>query len=143
MRAVLTGLFLALALANVTPALAQAPKAEEKVTLRAIMQELGVEYVRAANAVMLDDFKTLQEVGEAVAHHPLPDPIVAAIKRRLGKDFAAFEKVDERSHAAAISLSKQAVAKSTNGAAKAFGDLTAACVSCHTQFRAKLRPLSD
>lgn len=122
---------------------AQAPKSEEKVTLRAVMQELAVEYVRAANALMVDDFKSLEEIGHAIDQHAMPNEIVAAIKAKLGKKFSGFEIADERSHAAARSLSKQAVAKNANGAARAFGELSASCVSCHIQFRATLRPLSD
>ncbi len=141
MRGLFVGLLLVISTA--VPALAQSHGHDEKVTLRAIMQELGTEYVRAANALMTDDFATLGEVGEAVAHHPLPDEIVAAIKGKLGKSFAAFEKIDERSHVAATALAKQAAAKNANGAAKAFADLSTACASCHAQFRAKLKPLSD
>ena len=143
MRILLVGSVVAAALVAATSASAQAPAHDEQMTLRVIMQELAVEYVRAANALMTDDYQTLEEVGRAIEHHPLPDPIVAAIKRTLGKGFSAFEKVDERSHAAAVALARQAAAKNSAGAAKAFADLSTACVSCHTQFRAKLKPLSD
>ncbi len=58
-----------------------------KLTLRAIMSELGAEYLRLANALLIDDFKGLEESAKAIQGRPLPDEIVAAIKNELGKDF--------------------------------------------------------
>ena len=72
-----------------------------------------------------------------------PTEIVAAIKSKLGRDFRAFERIDEQSHQAAANLAKRAAAKDLTGSAKAFGGLTEGCLSCHKQFRAALRPLSD
>jgi hypothetical protein len=38
-----------------------AQKEEHKLTLRAIMSELGTEYLRLTNALLIDDFKGLEE----------------------------------------------------------------------------------
>ncbi len=132
-----------ISLASLNPAYAQAQKDEHKLTLRAIMQELGAEYLRLTNALLVDDLKTVEESTKAIQGHPLPAEIGAAIKSKLGKDFRAFERIDEQSHQAAASLAKRAAAKDLTGSAKAFGGLTEGCVSCHKQFRASLRPLSD
>lgn len=118
-------------------------KEEHKLTLRAIMSELGTEYLRLTNALLIDDFKGLEESAKAIEGHPLPDEIVAAIKNRLGKSFHGFERIDEQSHQAAANLAARAAAKDIIGAAKAFGSLAESCVSCHKRFRATLRPLSD
>lgn len=125
------------------PARAQAQKEEHKLTLRAIMQELGAEHLRLTNALLIDDLKSVEESAKAIQGHPLPDEIVAAIKSTLGREFQAFERIDERSHQAAVGLAKRAEAKDLTGSAIAFGALTQGCVSCHRQFRAALRPLSD
>lgn len=116
---------------------------ENKLTLRAIMQELGAEHLRLTNALLMEDFKIAEETAKAIEGHPLPSGIVVDIKSKLGRSFLAFERVDEQSHQAAADLTKRAVAKDPIGAAKAFGRLTEGCVSCHKQFRASLRPLSD
>src|SRR5512146_1965244 len=71
---------------------AQSSKDEHKLTLRAIMQELGAEYLRLANAIIMDDFASIEESAKAIQSHPLPDAIVVAIKSRLGGEFAAFEQ---------------------------------------------------
>jgi cytochrome c556 len=68
---------------------------------------------------------------------------VAAIKKKLGRKFHGFERVDEQSHEAAADLAKRAAARDIAGAAKTFGRLAESCVTCHKQFRATLRPLSD
>jgi cytochrome c556 len=122
---------------------AQAQKEEHKLTLRAVMQDLGAEYLRLTNALLIDDFKGLEEPAKAIQAHPLPDDIVAAIKNKLGKDFRGFERIDEQSHQAAALLAKRAAAKDLLGSAKAFGRLAEGCVSCHKQFRATLRHLSE
>jgi hypothetical protein len=122
---------------------AQGQQGEPKLTLRAIMQELGVEYLRLANALLIDDFKGLEDSAKAIQGHPLPKEIVASIKSKLGRNFGGFERVDEQSHQAAAELAKRAAAKDISGSAKAFGRLAESCVSCHKQYRVTLRPLSD
>jgi cytochrome c556 len=114
-----------------------------KLTLRAIMQDLGAEYGRLTSALMIDDFKTLEESAKAIQTHPLPDELVVAIKNKLGRNFSAFEQPDEHSHRQAAALAKRAAAKDIIGAAKAFGGMTDGCVTCHKRFRAALRSLSD
>jgi len=136
---------LGVAVLSTTPTLAQAqaPKQEHKLTLRVIMQELGTEYLRLTNALLVDDFKGLEESAKAIQTHPLPDEIVVAIKKKLGRNFRAFERADEQSHQRAADLVKRAAAKDISGSAKAFGGIVDGCVSCHKQFRAPLRSLSD
>ncbi|HEY1365278.1 MAG TPA: cytochrome c [Xanthobacteraceae bacterium] len=125
------------------PACAQLQKSESHLTLRAIMQELGVEHVRLTNALLTEDFETIAEAAKAIEGHPLPDDIVAAIKARLGSNFSGFERADLQSHQAAAVLARRATAKDITGSATAFGRLTQSCVSCHKQFRGALRSLSD
>ncbi len=84
-----------------------------------------------------------QAAGAVIGPLPLPDDIVTAIKAKLGNNFRGFERVDEQSHRAAADLAKRATAKDIAGSAMAFGRLTDACVTCHKQFRATLRSLSD
>ena len=136
---------LGVAVLSTTPTLAQAqaPKQEHKLTLRVIMQELGTEYLRLTNALLVDDFKGLEESAKAIQTHPLPDEIVVAIKNKLGRNFRAFERADEQSHQRAADLVKRAAAKDISGSTKAFGGIVDGCVSCHKQFRAPLRSLSD
>ncbi len=124
-------------------AFGQAQKEEPKLTLRAIMSELGAEYLRLTNALLLDDFNGLEKSAKAIQEHPLPEGVAGAIKNKLGKNFPKFERVDEQAHRAAGDLVKRAVAKDISGSAKALGRLTESCVSCHKEFRATLRPLSD
>src|SRR5665811_1562457 len=115
---------LGVAVLSTTPTLAQAqaPKEEHRLTLRVIMQELGAEYLRLTNALLVDDFKGLKESANAIQTHPLPDEIVVAIKKRLGGNFRSFERADEQSHQRAADLVKRAAAKDISGA-KAFGGI--------------------
>jgi cytochrome c556 len=142
MRHALFGLITAAACAAGSVA-AQEQTHAEKPTLRVIMQELQVEFLKMTNALVIDDFATLAEAAKAVQGHPMPDEIVAAIKQKLGRNFAGFEKTDQQGHQAAGDLARRAAAKDAAGSAKAFGRLTESCVSCHKQYRAVLKPLSD
>lgn len=136
-------LLFAAALISILASVAEAQQNEHRVTLREIMSELGTEYLRATNALMTDDFKELEESSRAIQGHPLPVEIVTAIKSKLGNNFRLFEQVDEQSHHFAGDLAEHALARNGVAAAKAFGSLAESCVSCHEQFRALLRPLSD
>lgn len=120
-----------------------AQKVGSKLTLRAVMQELGEQFQRLSTAILVEDFKSIEEAARAIQGHPLPDEIVAAVKGKLGRSFGTFERIDEQSHHAATDLARRAAAKDIAGSAKAFGRLAEGCVSCHKQFRATLRPLSD
>ena len=88
-------------------------------------------------------FQGSRKIGKGHPIHPLPDEIVVAIKNKLGTNFHAFERTDEQSHQRAADLVKRAAAKDISGPAKAFGGIADGCVSCHRQFRASLRSLSD
>ena len=133
------------AVLSTSPSSAQAPATteEHKLTLRAIMQELGVEYLRLTTALLVGNFEGLKESAKAIQTHPLPDEIVVAIKNKLGRNFRSFERADEQSHQRAADLVKRAADKDISGSAKAFGDIVDGCVSCHKQFREALRGLSD
>ncbi len=122
---------------------AQAQSEDHRLTLRSIMQELGAEHLRLTSALLIDDLKSVEESAKTIRGHPLSTEIVAAIKRKLGRDFRAFERIDEQSHQAASNVANRAAAKDLAGSAVAFGRLTQGCVSCHKQFRASLRSLSD
>jgi hypothetical protein len=128
---------------SAAPAQTNAQKEDHKMTLRAIMSELGAEYLRLTNALLIDDFKGLEESAKAIQSHPLPDELVATIKKKLGKSFRAFERADQQSHHGAADLARRAAAKDIVGSAKAFGTIADGCVSCHNKFRATLKSLSD
>jgi hypothetical protein len=67
---------------------AQAQREEHKLTLRAIMQELGAEHLRLTSALLIDDLKSVEESAKIIQGHPLPTEIVAAIKRSSAEIFA-------------------------------------------------------
>ena len=55
----MAAIVLGAAVLSTSPSLAQAQatKEDHKLTLRAIMQELGAEYLRLTTALLVDDFK--------------------------------------------------------------------------------------
>lgn len=115
----------------------------ETLTLRAIMGDLGGEYLRIVDAVLRDDFDQAAESATAIAHHPLPETVLGAIKKALGPEFAQFDEIDEASHAAALALSDAAGRHDTAAMTHEAASLLSTCAECHSRFRSKLRPLSD
>jgi hypothetical protein len=103
-------------------------KAKPRRRFAAIMQELRVEYLRLTNALLIDNLKDLEELAKAIQRHPLPGRIAAAIKRKLGASFRAFERINEQSHRAAGRPATRAMAKDVSEAPKAFGRLAEGCV---------------
>jgi cytochrome c556 len=139
----LPGLLIAAAVLTANPAAAQEQKQAHKLTLRAVMQELQVEFLNMTNALFIDDFRGLEQSAKAIQGHPMPDDIVTAVKNKLGRNFRGFETFDVQSHTAAGDLAKRAAARDIFGSAKAYGRIAEACVGCHKQYRATLKPLSD
>src|SRR3954452_22063046 len=62
------------------PACAQGQQSRPEMTLRTIMQELGTEFLRLTNSLLIDDFNGVEDAAKVIQGHPLPDEIVAAIK---------------------------------------------------------------
>lgn len=121
---------------------AQAP-AHEGITLRAIMAEMGGEYLRIIDGILRDDYDQAAEAAATIAHHPMPEAVVGAVKGVLASDFAEFDRIDEAAHQAATAVHDAAVRRDGQAAGRAASALLSACVECHSRFRTRLRPLSD
>jgi cytochrome c556 len=126
----------------VVTAIAQ-PADHDGVTLRGIMAELGGEYLRITDAILRDDYDQVAESASAIAHHPMPETLVSAIKKTLGTEFVHFDEIDEASHAAALALHDAASRHDSEAITRQATSLLSKCVECHSGFRTKLRPLSD
>ncbi len=132
---------LAVAVAGVlaAPAAAEQPARPD---LKAIMGELGAVHVKLSDALMRGDAEAVARAAEAIAHHPLPKPLIGEIKAALGDDFARFRAYDRATHVAAEGARALAAEGILDGAADQAGAMARGCVGCHTEFRERLKPLS-
>jgi hypothetical protein len=72
---------------SLSPAPTSAQEKGHKLTLRAIMYELGAEYLRLTNALLIGDFKGLEESAKAIQGHPLHEPVEGWACRRMRQLF--------------------------------------------------------
>ncbi len=123
----------------ISPGASQNAVADEH-SLRSIMQELGVQIGRLAEAMMADDLATVGEAATAIADHPRPGLTERlSVLGRLGSDAASFRQRDADVHDAALRIKQAAEAGDRSALADDFHRLTDACLSCHRQFRDVLR----
>lgn len=119
---------------------AHAAPGEGGLPLLAIMQGLGSEMTALTYALMTDDHETVARSAAAIAAHaPISAEEIARIRAELGPDMAAFEAVDESVHVASTRLHEAARTQRLDLVVERLGDVQRSCVSCHVQFRERLR----
>ena len=105
-----------------------------------IMQRLGSEMTALTYALMTDDYNGVTRSAAAIAAHaPISAEELARIKTELGPDMAAFEAVDESVHVASTRLHDAAQARNLGVVVERLAEVQRGCVSCHVQFRERLR----
>ena len=105
-----------------------------------IMQKLGSEMTALTYALMTDDYETVTRSAAAIAEHvPISAEELERVHTELGADMAAFEAVDESVHVASVRLHEAAQARQRGLIVERLGNVQRGCVSCHTQFRERLR----
>lgn len=114
--------------------------ADSGMTLLAIMQRLGGNMTALTHGLMTQDTASVRLQAAAIAEHaPIAASDLERIKRALGADIAAFDAVDESVHVAAVALRDAAQAGRTNDILRRLHEVQRGCVSCHAQFRERLR----
>ena len=105
-----------------------------------IMQRLGSHMTALTHALMTDNFDAVTTSAAGIAGHtPISAEELARIQRVLGPEMATFEAVDESVHVASVRLHDVAKAGDTDALVDQLGQVQRGCVSCHAQFRARLR----
>jgi len=112
----------------------------EPKPLKTIMTHLAEAMSRFHDAVYKEDFSAIADAAAEIAGHPQVTPDeMAKIAATLGKDMANFKQWDHKAHTAATEAKKAALALKIKDVLKAHGKIMAACTSCHTQFRDKVK----
>lgn len=105
-----------------------------------IMQRLGGEMTALTYALMTDDYDAVTSSAAAIAEHaPISAEDLERIQRELGPEMAAFEAVDESVHVASVRLHNAAKARQLDQVVERLSEVQRGCVSCHAQFRERLR----
>ena len=105
-----------------------------------IMQHLGAEMATLTHALMTDDYDKVTLSAAAIAEHaPISPEELERVHNELGDRMPAFEAVDESVHVASVRLHEAARARRLDQVVDRLGDVQRGCVSCHVQFRERLR----
>jgi cytochrome c556 len=105
-----------------------------------IMRGLGSSMTTLTHALMTDDYEGVTRSAAAVAEHaPISAGELERIRRVLGPEMAAFEAADESVHVASVRLRDAARERRLDRVVERLGDVQRGCVSCHAQFRERLR----
>ena len=112
----------------------------EPKPLLPIMQQLGVDMMALTHALFTDDYTTVMQRAAAVANHaPISAADLKRIEATLGGDMAAFEKRDAATHSASVKRHEAAASRDADAILQQLAEVQASCVTCHTQFRERLK----
>jgi len=112
----------------------------EALRLRTIMQRLDGEMSALSHALWLQDYDQVASRAGAIAEHPdIATEEMRRIQNSLGPEMQRFNSYDTRVHDASVALRDAAKAGDTEGILRRLSEVQAGCVSCHTQFRERLR----
>lgn len=108
--------------------------------LFSIMSALEGAMARLDRGLWAERFDTIAAGARAVADHP---PIPAAegerIRSVLGDDMARFQELDRTVHDLAVRVAEGADRRALGPVLEAQAQLRSGCVTCHTEFRERLR----
>jgi len=112
----------------------------EALPLRPIMQRLAAEMAVFTQALWLENYDEMTARAAAMAEHPhIAADELQRIERVLGADLGGFEAADEAVHTALVGLQEAAESRQLDVVLDRLGEVQRGCMSCHTQFRERLR----
>ena len=112
----------------------------EGQALLPIMQRVGNNMMTLTHALMTDDYETVERSATAIAEHvPISTAELERVRSVLTSEMRTFEAMDESVHVASVRLRDAARERRLDLVVERLGDVQRGCVSCHTQFRQRLR----
>ncbi len=116
-----------------------AVSSEDKVTLKSVMQGLLKSHLEVTEAIVLQDFETIQVAAHNIAHHPKPGMgTKMKLVANLGTEMAKFKSYDDVVHNAAVDLEKSAKDKNMDLVLQNYGKILQGCQACHGQYKQRV-----
>ncbi len=111
----------------------------EAGSLKAIMQQLGLDYAAVDDAILREDFDAAAEAAHGIAFHETPSmgtkmKLMASLRTEM-KD---FKKADGKVHHLALDIEKAAQAKDMKALIAKQSQMLSACMACHTSYRSRI-----
>jgi len=110
-----------------------------KGSLKLVMQGLLVDTQQLTEAMFMEDFANIEQIAKNIADHPKPSMETRKkLMKAMGAEMAKFKANDDVVHESAVAMVKNAQNKDIKAIGKNFQTMIGGCVSCHSEFKAKV-----
>jgi hypothetical protein len=111
----------------------------DDMTLKAIMQEMRLNFLDISDGFLLDDFDKIADGALAIAEHPrIPPDQIERVATELGAEMPVFKNFDVQVHELSLEVYKAAREKDRAAAVTAYQGMVAACFDCHAAYRERV-----
>jgi cytochrome c556 len=110
-----------------------------KGSLKLVMQGLLADTQALTAAMLMEDFTSIEKIAKEIADHP--KPILETrmkLMKAMGAEMAKFKIHDGVVHGAAVDMVKNAQNKDIIAIGENFQNMIGGCVSCHSEFKARV-----
>ena len=108
-------------------------------TLKAIMQEMRLNFLDITDGFLLDDFNKIADGALAIAEHPrIPPEQVQRVAAQLRTEIPVFKNFDVQVHELSLEIYKAAREQDRAAAVTAYQGMVAACFDCHAAYRERV-----
>ncbi len=110
-----------------------------ETSLKAIMQEMRLNFLEISDGFLLDDFNRIAEGALAIAEHPrIPPEQVELVAAELGAEMPVFKNFDVQVHELSLEIYTAARERDRAAAVTAYQGMVAACFDCHAAYRERV-----
>ena len=108
-------------------------------SLKLVMQGLLADTQQLTTAMLVEDFANIEKSAKNIADHPKASLATRMkLMKAMGTEMARFKANDMVVHNAAVNMTKNAQQKNIQGITDDFKTMIGGCVSCHSEFKAKV-----
>jgi hypothetical protein len=111
----------------------------EEGSLKAIMQQLGMDYAAVDEAILKEDLDAVAVAAHGIAFHDTPSlGTKMKLMGSLRSEMKGFKVADEKVHHLALDIEKAAKAEDMKTVIAKQSQMLSACMACHTSFRSRV-----
>ncbi len=111
----------------------------EEGSLKAIMQQLGMDYAAVDEAILKEDLDAVAVAAHGIAFHDTPSlGTKMKLMGSLRSEMKGFKAADGKVHHLALDIEKAAKAKDMKTVIAKQSQMLSACMACHTSYRSRI-----
>ncbi len=111
----------------------------EEGSLKAIMQQLGMDYAAVDEAILKEDLDAVAVAAHAIAFHDTPSLATKMkLMANLRSEMKGFKAMDDKVHHLALDIEKAAKANDMKTVIAKQSQMLSACMACHTSYRSRI-----